>query len=199
MKFDWDVGVEVPVVPENFEFLKKLILLCENSGVKFLNLNEFEFSDRNVKPLTERGYEVKNNEPTAVKNSEDVANKLLEFTKEYTKKLNVHYCSAATKNIYQLKKRWIRRANNIKKEYEIVDEDGFIEKGIIEIKNPKRILKELMRKYRIENKLMKIKNGRIETTIPIIEIIAKKEKNLKCFVIKEIPIDKSWEVERWPL
>jgi hypothetical protein len=199
LKFHWDVGMEVPVIPENFELLKKLILLCENSGVKFLNLNELEFSDRNVKPLTKKGYEVKNNEPTAVKNSEDIANKLLEFAKEYTKKLNVHYCSAATKNIYQLKKRWIRRANNIKKDYEVVDDDGFIEKGIIEIKNPKRILKELMRKYKIENKLMKIKNSRVETTIHIAKMLAKKEKDLKCFMVKEIPIDKPWEVERWPL
>ena len=199
LKFNWDIGVEVPVIPENFENLKKLILFCENSGVKFLNLNEMEFSDRNVKTLREKGYKVKHNEPTAVKGSEEIAKKLLKFTSENTKKLSVHYCSAATKNIYQLKKRWIRRANNIKKDYEIVDEDGFIEKGIIETENPENVLKEITKKYKIEKNLIRIKNGKIETTITIAEMLAKKEKNLKCFIVKEIPIEKTWEVERWPL
>jgi len=199
VKFDWDVGVEVPVVPENFERLKKLIWFCEKSRVKFLNMNELEFSDRNVKILRKMGYEVKENEPTAVSGSGETAEKLLEFVKEYVEKLSVHYCSAATKNIYQLKKRWIRRAKNIKKDYEVVDEDGLIVKGIIETENPEMKMKKLIKKYRIKNKLMKIKTGRIETTIPITKMLAKKEKGLKCFLVKEIPIDNPWEVERWPL
>jgi len=199
LKFDWDVGVEVPVIPEKFEALKKLILFCEVFGVKFLNLNELEFSDRNLGALKKRGYEIKKNEPTAVKSSENTAKKLLEFASKNTKKLNVHYCSATTKNVHQLKKRWIRRAKNIKKNYEIVDEDGFIEKGIIETKNSNDVLKKIMRKYKIKNNLIRIKNGRIETTIPIVEMISKKEKNLKCFIVKELPIDKTWEVEKWPL
>jgi hypothetical protein len=198
-KFDWDVGVEVPVIPEDIEALKKLILFCEKSGVKFLNLNEFEFSDRNVRHLKERGYKIKYDEPNAVENSEETAKKLLDFAKKNTKRLNVHYCSAATKNIHQLKKRWIRRANNIRKDYEIVDEDGLIVKGIIETKNPDDVLKKIMKKYKIEKKLITIKNGRIETTIPIAETIVKKEKNLKCFIVKEIPIEEAWEVERWPI
>jgi hypothetical protein len=199
LEFDWDVGIEVPVIPEDFEMLKKLILFCENAGVKFLNLNEFEFSDRNVAALTEKGYEIKDNEPTAVKGSEEIAKKLLEFANENTKRLNVHYCSAATKNIHQLKKRWIRRANKIKKDYEVVDENGFIVKGIIETDNPKVVLKKIIKKYKIESKLMRIKDGRIETSITIAEKIAKKERELKCFTVKELPIENSWEVERWPL
>jgi hypothetical protein len=199
LKFDWSVGVEVPVIPEIFEILKKLILFCENSGVKFLNLNEFEFSDRNVKPLIKKGYKIKCNEPTAVNSSEDFAKRLLKFAEKNAKRLSVHYCSAATKNIYQLKKRWIRRANNIKKDYEVVNEDGFIEKGIIETEKPEIVLKEIMRKYKIQNNFMKIKNGKIETSISIVKMISEKEKNLKCFIVKEIPIEKTWEVERWPL
>jgi len=199
LKFVWDVGVEVPVIPEDFEMLKKLILFCENSGVKFLNLNEFEFSDRNVAALIEKGYEAKNDEPTAVKKSEEIAKKLLEFAKENTKKLNVHYCSATTKNIHQLKKRWIRRANNIKKDYEIVDQDGFIVKGIIETDKPKDVLEKIIKKYKIESRLIKIKSDRVETSIYIAEMLTKREKNLKIFIVKEIPIDETWEVEKWPL
>lgn len=199
LKFNWDVGVEVPVIPENLEKLKKLILCCEKSGVKFLNLNEFEFSDRNVRAITEKGYEVKDNEPTAVKDSEETAKKLLAFANKNTERLNVHYCSAATKNIHQLKKRWIRRANNIKKYYEFVDEDGLIVKGIIETKNPEKALKEIKKKYEFKDKLMAIKNGRIETTIPIAEMLSKREKGMNFFIVKEVPIDKPWEIERWPL
>lgn len=199
LKFNWDVGVEVPVIPENLGNLKKLILFCESAGIKFLNLNEFEFSDRNVRAITEKGYHIKENEPTAVKNSEVTAKKLLVFANKNTKGLNVHYCSAATKNIYQLKKRWIRRANSIKKYYEFVDEDGLIVKGIIETKNLKDALKEIKRKYKFKDNLIIIKNGRIETTIPIAEMLAKKEKDLKCFIVKEIPIDKPWEAEKLPL
>jgi len=199
LKFDWDVGVEVPVIPEDFEMLKKLILFCESSGVKFLNLNELEFSDRNVGYLTEKGYEIKDNEPTAVKNSEETAKKLLQFAKENTKRLNVHYCSAATKNIHQLKKRWIRRANKIKKDYEFVDRDGFIVKGIIETENPTDVLEKIMKKYKVEKRLMRVKGDKIETSIHIAEMLAKKEKKLKIFMVKELPIEETWEVEKWPL
>lgn len=199
LKFDWDVGVEVPVVPEDFDTLKKLILFCENSGVKFLNLNELEFSDRNIAPLIERGYEIKENEPTAVKSSEEIVKKLLEFANKNTKKLNVHYCSAATKNIHQLKKRWIRRAKNIKKDYEVVDEDGFIVKGIIETEKLKDVLEKIIKKYKVESRLIRVKGDRIETSLHIAEMLAKKEKNLKIFMVKELPIEETWEVERWPL
>jgi pyruvate formate-lyase activating enzyme-like uncharacterized protein len=98
-----------------------------------------------------------------------------------------------------LKNRWIRRANNIRKDYEIVDDDGLLVKGVIETKNPYVKLKELMKKYKIKNNLAEIRNGKIETTVSLTEKISRKEKDLKCFIVKEIPIEKTWEVERWPL
>ncbi len=168
LKFDWDVGIEIPVIPEYEKRIKKLLLKADELGVKFVNLNEFEFSERNERILLGKGYKIREDSPTAVKGSEEIAKKLLKFAEEEVKGLSIHYCSAATKNVFQLKNRWKRRANSIKKSYEKVDEDGLLVKGVIESKeNLNSLLNSLRKKYRITSRMMEIRKGRIETSVKI--------------------------------
>ena len=200
LKLDWDVGIEIPVIPEYEDKIKKLLLKADELGVKFVNLDELEFSERNEKILLEKGYEFKEDTPTAVKGSEEVAKRLLRFASENLERLNVHYCSAMTKNVFQLKNRWKRRAENIKECYEKVDEDGLLQKGIIEVDKGRlpSLLDYLRERFRLPPRMIKIKNGRIETSIRIALKIAKKEKSLKVYLVKEVPIENGWFVEKWP-
>jgi len=201
LNFNWDVGIEIPVIPEYEKNIKKILLKADKLGVKFINLNELEFSERNERILLGKGYKIRENTPTAVKGSEDVARSILRFAAKNMKKSSVHYCSAMTKNTFQLKNRWKRRAKNIKESYEKADENGFLQKGIIETEKKElpKILKYLQKKYRLPSNLMKIKNGRIETSVKIILKIAKEEKNLKKFFVKQVPIENAWDVEKWPV
>jgi pyruvate formate-lyase activating enzyme-like uncharacterized protein len=201
LEFDWDVGIEIPVITEYEERIKEILLKADELGVNFVNLNELEFSERNEKILLSKGYKIKENEPTAVKESEEVARRLLEFASKNMKSTSVHYCSAMTKNVFQLKNRWKRRAKSIKESYETVDENGLLQIGIIEIEEKElpKLLRYLKEKYKLSSKMMKIKNGRIETSVKIGLKIAEKEKNLKIFLVKQVPIENCWDVEKWPV
>jgi hypothetical protein len=198
LNFDWDVGIEVPVIPEYEEKIREIIVNANSLGVKFINLDEFEFSERNEQALLTRGYEFRENAPTAVKGSEEIAKKLLKFAKKNVKKLSVHYCSAATKNVYQLKNRWKRRASNIKEPYELVNEDGLLVKGIIEAKQPHKLLQRLRQEFDIPKNMIKVKTKVVETSVNIIKTISKKT-SLKCYIVKQLPIENGWYVEKIPL
>jgi len=106
-----------------------------------------------------------------------------------------------TKNAFQLKNRWKRRAKNIKESYEKVDENGFLQKGMIETEKKElhKLLKYLKERYELPSKMIKIKNGRIETSVEIALKIAEKEKTMKIFLVKQIPVENQWDVEKWPL
>ena len=201
LKFDWDVGIEIPVILEYKEKIKKILLKADELGVKFINLNELEFSERNETILLGKNYEIKDNAPTAVKESEEVAKRLLEFSEKNLKKTSVHYCSAMTKNVFQLKNRWKRRANNIKENYEKVNDDGLLEKCIIEVneKDITPLLNNLRKKYRLSSNVIKMKNNVIETSFKIGLKIAKKNSKLKIFFVKQVPIENAWYMEKWPI
>jgi len=201
LELDWDVGIEIPVLPEYEERIKKLLLKADELGVKFVNLNELEFSERNETILLGKNYEIRDNAPTAVKGSEDVAKRLLEFSEKNLKKTSVHYCSAMTKNAFQLKNRWKRRANNIKENYEKVDEDGLLQKCIIEVneKDITPLLNNLRKKYRLSPNMIKMKNNIIETSFKIGLKIAKENSKLKIFFVKQVPIENGWYMEKWPI
>ena len=198
LELDWDVGIEVPVIPEQETILKEMLLKAEELGVKFVNLNEFEVSERNEAIVYRKGYHLKKNAPTAIDGSEETALRILEFARKKVRNISIHYCSAATKNRYQLQNRWKRRARSIKEPYEKVDENGFLVKGIIVSNNPNSLAKRLRKKFKIAAPYLKIKNNRIETSVSIVKRISKVE-NLQCYIVKQLPIWKPWDVEKIPL
>lgn len=137
LDYDWDVGVEIPVIPKKEKEMKKLILVIDNinhnsqNKIKFLNLNELEVADNKVNRLVKMGYKTKNELSYAVKGSQELALKLLKFIEKKKIRLNVHYCTAALKDRVQLGERIKRRARNIKKRYDKVTEDGTLIRGAV--------------------------------------------------------------------
>jgi pyruvate formate-lyase activating enzyme-like uncharacterized protein len=89
-----------------------------------------------------------------VKGSQELALGLLKYCSEKYPRLNVHYCTCQLKDGVQLKERLKLRANNTKKIFDIVNEDGTITRGVIYSHNLrptfgyKTILKNILPKER---------------------------------------------------
>lgn len=200
-KFVWDVGMEVPAIPKEHQKLKNLIDFLESTGAKFLNMNELEFSERNIEPFQNLGFKNTPNSITAVKGSRETAEKVLEYAENNIKNLNIHFCTAALKLNYQLRNRLIRRAENIKKDFEKVTKDGFLLKGIVFGESLEKIRNELL-KNNISEKMFFVskEKSRIETSVSIAKKLANKFKGkFKIAVIEEYPTAEPWDFELTPL
>ncbi|MFC1754397.1 radical SAM protein [Thermoproteota archaeon] len=212
-EFDWNVGVEIPVIPGKEKKTKELIDFIEGK-VSFLNMNELELADTNASKLSELGFMSKDGISYGVKGAETLAKKLLKHCK--SKRLNVHYCTAKLKDKVQLTKRIKRRAKNIAKEYDDITKEGMLIRGAVYTKqiypsegysarlakisvfNRLKIMKRLkvfrtalMRKHRIPAELIGIDEPRLRllTTGAVIEELLDeiKKQGFQPAVVEEYP------------
>ncbi len=128
-----DVGAEVPVIPDETHEtqLNDFILYLDRIGANFINLNEFEYCFPNSKELRKRGFELKRGSIASVKDSKRTALRLINQLASKTS-LKIHFCSIKAKDYFQLKERYLRRAQNIKTPYEEVTDEGLLLYGQIE-------------------------------------------------------------------
>ncbi len=121
------VGAEVPVIPnkEKLKELHKFIIYLNSIGVDFINLNEFEYCFPNSESLKNRGYQLKKGSIASVVNSYEVA---IDLMKDLSNKVSIkmHFCLIHSKDYYQLKNRYLRRAKNIKLPFEVITEEGLL-------------------------------------------------------------------------
>jgi pyruvate formate-lyase activating enzyme-like uncharacterized protein len=125
--FKWKVGVEIPVIPGKEDETKLLIDFIADK-IDFLNLNELELADnavwrnrKNVKCKDELSY--------AVKGSEELAKKLLKYCESLGTR--THFCTCKLKDRVQLANRIKKRAENVKKEFDVVTPDGMLVRGAL--------------------------------------------------------------------
>ncbi len=187
-----DAGIEVPVLPDKEKELISLVQFADDMGV-FVNLNELEFSETNYEALNARGYVPKDDISSAVKGSEELAYRIVNMDWDIV----VHYCSSAFKDGVQMKNRLMRRAKNIKKDYEEITEDATLILGIIENDNLRGIYEYLVKEYEIPENLISInwERGRVEISPYILEDIAS-ELPWKCYEVEEYPTWDRLQVER---
>lgn len=187
-KFDWSIGIEIPAIPGKEKETKKLIDFIKEK-IDFLNINELEISDTNSQDLVKMGFKPKDNISYGIKGSEQLALELLKYCKGKIK--NVHYCTTKLKDSVQLRKRIMLRAKKVKKDYDIITEDGMLFRGAIFCKELKKIMKELMKEYDIPKELIEFdkKNKRILTASWIVDELKKelKKKGLKIALVEEYP------------
>lgn len=149
-KINWVVGIEIPVIPDKQDKIKRIIDFAIESKLDFINLNEFEITEANLKRLSELGYKVKSNYSAAIEGSESLARTLLE---QYNKSpITIHYCSARYKDSVQLKNRLLRRANNYAKKFDEITSEGLIVRGRIKTKDdsdPLEIANEIQASHKI--------------------------------------------------
>jgi hypothetical protein len=127
-KFDWDVGIEIPLIPE---YEKEILELCDyiEGKVDFLNLNEFEMSDLNSEELMKRDYELKEDIYHGIKGSIELGEKILEHC--INKTYDVHMCSSTLKDRVQMQNRFKLRAKSVKTKFDIITEEGLLLRGVI--------------------------------------------------------------------
>jgi len=200
-----DVALEIPVIPGLKKETFSLINWANDNGIKWVNLNELEFSETNAKKLIKKNYDVKDDISAAVKGSQELAYSILKNISRGDYKVGVHYCSSSFKDGIQLRNRIKRRAKNVAKKYEIITEDGTLLKGVIVSKHISinKIYNLLKKQFNIKNDYIFKNNSknRIEVASWILEDISSKLKkhNIECFIVEEYPTADSLEVERIPL
>jgi len=188
------VGAEVPVIP-NKKYLKELeefIIYLDRIGVDFVNLNEFEFSFPNSHNLKERGFKLNKGSIASVENSNEMALELLR--KIYNNvSLQIHFCPIRTKDFWQLKERYLRRAKSIKMPYEDVSEEGLLLYAQIEgnVKTLIEFKDFLLNEIRIPQKYVYFDKKHIKMPLAFalekefIELLEKRK--LKGFVVEITP------------
>jgi pyruvate formate-lyase activating enzyme-like uncharacterized protein len=192
------IGAEVPVIPQEkyVETLKKFICYLDSVGAEFINLNEFEYCFSNSEILKKRGFELEKDTIASVRGSNDVAIDLIKDLNEKTS-LKIHYCKIITKDFFQLKNRYLRRAKNIRKEYEEITEEGLL--LYAEITGSKGNLNKyyefMIKKAQVPSYLITLRDNKIKLPYYIAieeEISDLLEKyNLKAFIIETTPFRRS--------
>lgn len=195
-KMDIDVGIEVPALPDHESELEALLSYASSIGIRFVNLNELEFSESNYDMMDEHGYDLKDDISAAIAGSEETAFRMMEkFTD-----LPIHFCSSSFKDGVQLRNRLLRRANHIAKEYDIVTEDGTILKGLAYPEDLEEAAAFLKEEYEVPDSLIFIdsERNRLEVASWVLEELAD-ELPFKCYISEEYPTADRLEVERTPL
>ncbi|HLP80040.1 MAG TPA: radical SAM protein [Acidobacteriota bacterium] len=148
-KFNWRVGIEIPVIPD-FLAQTKDLLKTYGSVTDFINLNELELTHTNAEQLQERHYRLRDDSFSAVDNSKECALGLLQEFAD----LPLHFCTARLKNSVQYVNRIKRRAKSIVKSYEALSKDGTILQGIIQATPSDALILELRQTYEIPSQLL---------------------------------------------
>lgn len=200
-----DIAIEIPAIPGMEKEIFSLVSWADDVGIKWINLNELEFSETNADELIKKGFTVKDDISAAVQGSQESAYWIILRTLGEDFEIGVHYCSSSFKDGIQLRNRIKRRAENIAKDFEVITDEGTLLKGIIysqkgSLKNLYNFLKQ---EYKIKDKKIyfnKEKN-RIEIPIWILEKIATnlKKQGFECYLVEEYPTADALEVEKIPL
>lgn len=129
-KFNWKIGIEIPVIPGYEAKIKSLIDFIVDK-VNFLNLNELELSDTQAQhyTLSSSGFKQKDDISYAVAGSEELAKKLLTYAQN--KGLAAHFCTAKLKNRIQLTNRIKLRAKHIALPSDKITSEGLLLRGCI--------------------------------------------------------------------
>jgi len=200
-----DIAIEIPVLPQTDKEIFSLISWADHQGLRWANLNELEFSERNCDDFLRRGYQVKTAISAAVKGSQETAGKIMRMTQKEHLKIGVHYCSVSFKDGVQLKNRLLRRANNIATPYDVITKEGTLLKGVIypSDRSLESLLSFLQNTQKIPSHLLHLdyEKERIEIAAWLLEKIGPRltKQGHRCFIIEEYPTADRLEVERTPV
>lgn len=155
--FSWNVGFEIPVIPDKQEEIQGIIEFAEIVNLDFVNLNELEITEENLLKLNKLGYHTKTNLSAAVKGSEEIALRILRNNRR--KRVTLHYCSSSYKDNIQLRNRLRRRAKRYALSFDEITDDGLIVRAQIIVKEAKFLLNikdALINDFEIPEKLVNI-------------------------------------------
>ncbi|MEK6962807.1 MAG: radical SAM protein [Nanoarchaeota archaeon] len=218
-KFPWKVGVEIPALPGEEKNITKLIHYIKDK-VDFLNLNELEVSDNKAwqEAFLTRKIKCKDSQSYGVTGSQETAMNLIKLSAKLG--LKTHFCTAKSKDAIQHANRVKRRGERMKKEYDLMDDEGMLTRGAIyldlqpcmgyysKIKalpseekqamllKLSKLKQQLQKKYDIPDELIEIdpQKLRLLTGGWILQEIGSELKN-KCALVTEYPTWDHLEVQ----
>ncbi|AWR94684.1 radical SAM protein [Acidianus brierleyi] len=131
LKFDFDVGIEVPSIPGKEKELEELIQWAKEKKVKFVNINELEITERNSLNLNAIGLKIDHGLAGASRSAELALN----IVKKYHEgKMSVHYCSSIYKDIVETRTRFLRTFRVYSKSFEQNSGEGTIIRALVRTK-----------------------------------------------------------------
>ncbi|MCI2414283.1 MAG: radical SAM protein [Candidatus Aramenus sp.] len=126
--YSFEVGIEVPSIPGNEQELEEIIKWAELHGVKFVNINELEITERNALALNAKGLRVSHGLAGA-RGSAETAIKVVEKFQE--SKVLVHYCSSVYKDVVETRTRFLRTLRYTAKPFERYTGEGTVVRAIV--------------------------------------------------------------------
>ncbi|MCX8204207.1 MAG: radical SAM protein [Candidatus Nezhaarchaeota archaeon] len=186
------VGVEVPALPGEAEYLKTLAITVEEAGADFIIVNELEMNDENAFQLRTRGLRLKQGSLSAVEGSEEVALDLLLFI-ESELSLSAHYCPAMVKDSHQYKGRLRRMALKKARPYEEVTGDGLLRKGVIvgDVDRLCKLAGWIMSQLGVPDYMLFLNKERGELELAVTVMREAKQRGtlrkLKAYIVEEYP------------
>ncbi|QIW24876.1 radical SAM protein [Sulfolobus sp. S-194] len=131
LKYSFNVGLEIPAIPGEEEYAEKLIKWAIEKGVKFVNINELELTERNYQLLNARGFRISHG-VAGVKGSFESALRILQKFED--SKIALHYCSSVYKDIVETRTRFLRIIKYSAKPYENYTGEGTTVRAIVKSK-----------------------------------------------------------------
>ncbi|WP_048152377.1 radical SAM protein [Palaeococcus ferrophilus] len=199
--FGWDVGGEIPSIPGQLERMRWYAGFLDKLGAKFLNVNELEFSETNLRAILNRGFKPISDESSAIKGSLELGLELLRWGEENTS-LSYHLCTAKLKDAVQLKNRLRRMAKNVARPYMEITEEGTLRFGIAEYEDLNELYEFLVEEAEVPGEWLYInrERGRLEMPEEVaVELADAIEGDVRFFIVEEYPTWDRIEVERIPL
>jgi uncharacterized protein len=197
-------GIEVPAIPDPDgkrweEGLRTLVEYAIGQKLDFVNLNELEASHTNADHFKRLGYELVE-DSMAVEGSAELARRTIdEMTSRHPDiKTVLHFCSSFYKDSVQLRNRLRRTAENVRRPYEEVTEDGTLIRGVIRTEDPEALAELLGDRYEVPAEMMEIQEGAILIAPWILEVLAP-ELEEEAYISECYPTADALEVERIPL
>lgn len=126
-KFNWNIGIEIPVMPDKEKELLNVIYTFKDK-VNFFNFNELEMSDLNMDEMRAK-YDSKEDNSYAIKGSLELGLNLMDFCDK--QRINAHLCSLKLKDKVQLAKRIKLRSKKAKLNTDKVTKEGLLVRGVI--------------------------------------------------------------------
>ncbi|PIN75141.1 radical SAM protein [Candidatus Woesearchaeota archaeon CG10_big_fil_rev_8_21_14_0_10_36_11] len=162
-EFSWDIGVEVPLIPNKEQQLKEMVDFIHDK-VDFCNLNELEVADNDHSSLLKMGFVVKDQLSYAIEGSQELGIQLIEYVEEKGYDLPVHVCTATLKDATQLANRIKREADNVKRSFDTVDAEGMLTRGALYLKTltPGFGYREKLKRIDKEKYVLQLKSLRVK-------------------------------------
>ncbi len=198
-----DVGAEIPAWPGKEKQIIAMAKGLKEVGAGFINLNELEFADSNLR-LADEGMRARSDDAYGVKGSEGAAMKVLDAGIDF----NIHYCSSGFKDGVQLRNRLKRTAENVAREFEEVTEEGLLLKCSIELtsgslKGLMALRSKIVKDFEVPHNLIALdeEKRRIETSPEIGAYLAEKYAvdGVRYSLVEEYPTWDRLEVSKTPL